>query len=258
MQTPTLLRLLTFGTSRVQQGLIFLSMTSANLIRDTKIYEKVSKTTSSSPSLSRASGSPLNEGLTLLESLHDPEVASRHEHNAVAAVAALDSLSEWPFPFDTSGVSDASYHRHVNPRPASSSRENGIDEDFHYDWPLTEPETRTPALAVTVSNDSGSDVDFDNDLSPVEIASRLRRHGNSGRMRRPLAQRYDNSQSDHNNGETDYETGAVDRNSFLNDIDDEVSFSVLISTVAVLRTAKYSLIWPQTFFHSHPPDSLRI
>ena len=205
----------------VQQGLIFLSMTSENLVRDTKVYEKLSKTISSDPS-SHASHSPLDEGITLLESLHDPEVASRHEHNAAATVAALGSFSDLPFPFDVNGISDASYHRrNVNPRP-TSSHGSGADEDFHYEWPLTEPETRPSALAVTVSNDSDTDMDLDNDFNPAEVASRLRRRANDVRALLPLNRTSSVIQSDNEEGEISYENDVEPDNFNHVDDDDEV------------------------------------
>lgn len=195
-------------------------MTSDNLIRDTKVYEKLSKTVTSTPSSSRASQSPLDEGITLLESLHDPEVASRHEHNA--AVAALGSFSDFPFSFDVNAASDASYHRrNVNPRP-TSSHGSGADDDFHYEWPLTEPESRPPALAVTVSNDSDTDMDLDNDFSATEIARRMRRRANNVNQRRPLRQTSSIIQSENEDGEIDYENG-IEHDNFNLIEDDEVS-----------------------------------
>ena len=209
-------------------------MTSENLIRDTKIYEKLNKTASSSPSLSCTSDSPLNEGLTLLESLHDPEVASRHERNA-AAVAAFGSFSEWSFPFDANAAPDASYRRgHANSGPAptvvnSSSRENADndnddeeeEEDPPYNWPLSDSEPRPPALAVTVSNDSGSEVDVDNDHSPIDIGGRLRRLGNSGRM--PPGYLRSERGYDTSGASDDENADGGDRNNFTADLEDEVS-----------------------------------
>ena len=197
-------------------------MTSENLIRDTKVYENLSKTASATPSSSHASRSPLDEGITLLESLHDPEVASRHEHNA--AVAALGSFTDFPFSFDVNGTSDASYRRHnVNPRPISSHG-SGADDEFHYEWPLTEPESRPPALAVTVSNDSDTDMDLDNDFSAAEIASRMRRRANNVSTRRPLRQTSSIVRSDNEDGEIDYENG-IEHDNFNHVDDDEVSLA---------------------------------
>ena len=174
---------------RVQQGLIFLSMTSENLIRDTASQENRLPARAPSPPASShaSSSSPLNEQLTLLESLTDPEVAMRHEQNAAAAAAAAAGAlpwSDWPFSFSTSNYSfpsstqQSGYDNGASTSPNGDAR--GANDLQQCDWPLTEPGSQpSRTLAVTVSNDSGSDIDPDNDTSP-DIVTRLRRHGNSG------------------------------------------------------------------------------
>ncbi len=184
----------------VQQGMIFVSMTSEDLIRDTEQYDiQYNSSPQASPDSNRLSRR--QEQLSLLESLHDPEVwegyRSYHRHieylNSVADTVA-DTVAERAM------APRLRYTEAWPPRPPPPARalSESSTTPEHYVWPLTEPSSLSSALdpsappppPFTVTTES------DGEQSGAVDGSGTANQTSRQDLRRPRAEIFDDNEDD--------------------------------------------------------------
>ncbi|KAL9063834.1 MAG: hypothetical protein Q9157_008070 [Trypethelium eluteriae] len=152
-------------TAPVQEGMIFVAMTSDDLLRRTADYTAENATPRAVTPLSPSANGRSREQLTLLESLHDPvvsEAARRQNGEDVPPHALRMATRERPF--------------------ATNNSEDGVADNC--DPPFDDGDAPTGRAAVTTSidpptasSDSEEDSSEEEGMSPVYLADRLRREG---------------------------------------------------------------------------------
>ncbi|KAL9093283.1 MAG: hypothetical protein Q9165_004024 [Trypethelium subeluteriae] len=152
-------------TAPVQEGMVFVAMTSDDLLRRTAGYTAGHATTRAATPLSPSATGRSRERLTLLESLHDPvvsEAARRQNGEDVPPHALRVATRERRFAANNSEDSIA------------DNCDPPLDDG---NAPISRTAVTTSIDPPTASSDSEEDSSDEEGMSPVDLADRLRQEG---------------------------------------------------------------------------------